>query len=253
MASQSPTASRQRILMIDDSAFDRCLVADLLMDQAYDLAIAADAEQGHRAALAQRPDLILLDVDMPGLDGYACCRMLKQDPATRDIPVIFLSGRSDPGDRIQGLSAGAVDFVGKPFHHGELQARIRIHLELVQRPPAPAPAAAAHADMDDVVVAAAKSFIEQHLARSPSLNEIASAAGTYREKLNESFRQRTGLTVFSFIRERRIERSQQLLRETRMGITDIADQIGFNSAANFATAFRERVGLTPSAFRQSLR
>lgn len=252
MASQHPLSQTQRILMIDDSAFDRCLVADLLMDQDYELLIAHDAEQGYSAAVTQLPDLILLDVSMPGQDGYACCRMLKQNPVTRDIPVIFLSGKTEPGDRIQGLKVGAVDFVSKPYHNGELQARIRIHLALVHRPKAPARAAAANLDMDEVVVTAAKLYIEQHLARNPSLDDIADAVGTNRGKLNETFRQRTGLTVFSFIRERRIERGQQLLRETKLGITDIAGQIGFNSAGNFATAFRERLGLTPSAFRLSL-
>ncbi|MGV7207951.1 helix-turn-helix domain-containing protein [Oxalobacteraceae bacterium A2-2] len=176
-------------------------------------------------------------------DGYTACRLLKAHPATQDIPIIFISSNDGDDDRILGLSIGGVDFVSKPFSAGELAARIQVHLGLVRRYDAAA---------DAVTVAAAKRLIVEHLADLPSLAEIARLVGTHREKLSQVFRQQTGATVFAYIREERIRRGEQLLRDTDMEVQDIAMLIGFQNAGNFATAFRARTGVTPSAFRQAL-
>ena len=93
-----------------------------------------------------------------------------------------------------------------------------------------------------VIVAAVKRLIADNLATLPGLAEIARSVGTYREKLSQIFREQTGMTVFAFIREARIRRGEELLRDTDMDVQDIALLIGFNNAGNFATAFRERTG-----------
>lgn len=102
------------------------------------------------------------------------------------------------------------------------------------------------------MVAAVKRLISEELAAPPCLGEIARKVGTYEKKLSQVFREQTGLTVFAFIREERIRRARQLLAETDLEIKDIADHIGFQSAANFATAFREHLGMTPSVYRQAM-
>lgn len=252
MASQFRPPSVTKILMIDDSAFEQCQVADMMLDLPYQLALAANGKLGYELALSDRPDLILLDLQMPVMDGYSCCRLLKANPLTRDIPVIFLSGSDSPEDRVQGLEIGGADFVSKPFHAGELLARIRVHLELSRRQHQPYIETPAKACGDEVLVDAAKSHIENSLGDLPSLDDIAKAIGTYREKLSDIFRKRTGQTVFEFARDCRINRSLHLLRETGMDVRDIAAQVGFTSSANFATAFRAKTGSTPSAFRRSL-
>lgn len=239
------------ILMIDDSAFEQCQVADMLLDLPYRLTLASNGKLGYELALNDRPDLILLDRCMPVMDGDSCCRMLKANPATRDIPVIFLSASDSPEERVRGFVIGAADFVSKPFHPGELMARIRLHLELSRRQHAPYLEPAASACSDDVLVEAAKNHIANCLSDLPSLDDIARAVGTYREKLSDIFRQRTGQSVFEFARDCRIDRSARLLRETAMEVRDIAAQVGFTSSANFATAFRAKTGSTPSAFRRS--
>ncbi|MBZ2209522.1 response regulator transcription factor [Massilia soli] len=240
-----------KILMIDDSAFEQCRVADMLLDLPYQLSLAGNGKIGYELALSDRPDLILLDRRMPVMDGDSCCRMLKANPATRDIPVIFLSGSDSPEERAQGLQIGAADFVSKPFYPGELLARIRIHLELARYQHTAPVEQAASACSDEVLVEAAKNHIASCLSDLPSLDDIARAVGTYREKLSDIFRQRTGQSVFEFARDCRINRSAQLLRETAMDVRDIATQVGFTSSANFATAFRAKTGSTPSAFRRS--
>ncbi|MYN11086.1 response regulator transcription factor [Pseudoduganella aquatica] len=245
-------ANVRSILIVDDSAFEQRMLVDLLSELPYRVSVAFNGMQGYQLALANQPDLILLDVRMPNMDGYTCCRLLKANPATYDIPVIFLSGADAAEDRIMGLSIGGVDYVAKPFTPGELAARIHVHLNLMRRTRAEpgAPESAAPADPDAVIVNAAKRLISDNLAALPSLSEIARSVGTYREKLSQLFREQTGMTVFAFIREERIARGVQLLRDTEIDVQDIALLIGFNNAGNFATAFRERMGVTPSAYRQ---
>lgn len=150
-----------------------------------------------------------------------------------------------------GLQLGGVDFVSKPFTPGELAARIHVHLNLMKRPPVAA-AETAPLDTDSVIVNAAKRLIYDNLAALPGLAEIAASVGTYREKLNQLFRTHTGMTVFAYIREARIQRGMHLLRDTDMDVQDIALLLGFANAGNFATAFRERMGTTPSSYRTSI-
>jgi DNA-binding response OmpR family regulator len=252
-------ANVRSILIVDDSAFEQRMLVDLLSELPYRVSVAFNGMQGYQLALANQPDLILLDVRMPNMDGYTCCRLLKANPATYNIPVIFLSGADAAEDRIMGLSIGGVDYVAKPFTPGELAARIHVHLNLMRRTrgdAAPAvegatPLPAPPPNPDAVIVNAAKRLISDNLAALPSLAEIARSVGTYREKLSQLFREQTGMTVFAFIREERIARGVQLLRETDIDVQDIALLIGFNNAGNFATAFRERMGVTPSAYRQA--
>jgi DNA-binding response OmpR family regulator len=254
---------QRKILIVDDSAFEQRMLVDLLSELPYKVSVAFNGLQGYQLALAQHPDLILLDVRMPNMDGYAACRLLKANPATQDIPVIFLSGADAAEERIMGLSIGGVDYVSKPFSPGELAARIQVHLNLARRqhPPRGAADAAdavaqvraeADTDPDAVIVSAVKRLIVDNLATLPGLAEIARSVGTYREKLSQVFRERTGMTVFGFIREERIRRGEELLKDTDIDVQDIALLIGFNNAGNFATAFRERMGVTPSAYRQAI-
>jgi CheY-like chemotaxis protein len=241
-------ATVRDILIVEDSAFEQRMLVDLLSDMPYRVSVAFNGAEGYRLAQASPPDLILLDVRMPDMDGYACCRLLKANPATRDIPVIFVSGTESVEDRVLGLSIGGVDFVSKPFTPAELAARIHVHLNLMRRPE-PAPRADTPADPDAVTVQAAMRLIGENLGDLPRLSDIARSVGTYREKLSALFREQTGTTVFAFIREERIARGMQLLRETDFDVQHIARLVGFRSAANFATAFRARTGTTPSAYR----
>lgn len=244
-------AQVRNILIVDDSAFEQRMLVDLLSELPYRVSVAFNGEQGYQLAIAGLPDLILLDVRMPNMDGYTCCRLLKANPATRDIPIIFLSGTEAVEDRITGLQIGGVDFVSKPFTPGELAARIHVHLNLMKRPPQEA-MEAEPADTESVIVNAAKRLIYDNLSALPGLAEIAASVGTYREKLNQLFRIHTGMTVFAYIREARIERAAHLLRDTDMEVQDIALLLGFANAGNFATAFRERMGSTPSSYRATI-
>jgi sigma-B regulation protein RsbU (phosphoserine phosphatase) len=124
------SASRAKILIVDDEPANINIIAGLLKAD-HGLMVARAGEQALKAAHVQPPpDLILLDIMMPGMDGYEVCRRLKADPATRDIPVIFISAMGETQDETKGLDLGAVDYIVKPISAPILQARVRTHLAL---------------------------------------------------------------------------------------------------------------------------
>ena len=118
----------QRVLLIDDSPDVHVLVGARLKGEALALQHANGGREGLDAAFSTQPDLILLDVEMPDLDGFEVCRRLKADACTSAIPVIFLSGACSTEEKIRGLDLGAADYVAKPFDPAELRARVRVSL-----------------------------------------------------------------------------------------------------------------------------
>jgi diguanylate cyclase (GGDEF)-like protein len=113
-----------RILVAEDSLVVRTLVCDQLEDEGYEVAEAVDGESALTQCALIQPDAILLDIEMPGLDGHQVLARLKSDPALSDIPVVFLTGRTGMNDMVAGLRAGAHDYLKKPFEPAELIARI---------------------------------------------------------------------------------------------------------------------------------
>ena len=114
-----------RILVVDDEPGNTALVSRLMNGLGYEVAVATNGDAALEAVRRVSPDVILLDVNMPGLDGFEVCRRLKRDVATRLIPVVLLTGLAAIEDRVRGIDAGADDFLTKPFAIAELQARVR--------------------------------------------------------------------------------------------------------------------------------
>ena len=119
-----------RILIVDDVPLNVAVIAATLKSEYATEGASSGPQALEIARSARPPDLILLDVMMPGMDGYEVCRRLKADPATRDIPVIFLTNSDDIKDVVSGLDVGAVDYIAKPAEASILKARIRTHLRL---------------------------------------------------------------------------------------------------------------------------
>jgi signal transduction histidine kinase len=118
------------ILVVDDTATNLEFVSEVLTDAGFEVAIAVDGKMALKQVQYRLPDLILLDVMMPGIDGFETCKKFKQNPVTCDIPIIFMTANSDTDSKVEGLSIGAVDYITKPFHEKELLARIKTHLQL---------------------------------------------------------------------------------------------------------------------------
>ena len=126
LASEStPEARRSRVLIADDRESIRSLFHRLLSADGHDVVLAPDGASALAAVHRHRPDVVLLDVAMPLVDGLEVCRQLKADPATRLTPVVLVSGQTELTDRINGIEAGADDYLSKPVHPHELRARVR--------------------------------------------------------------------------------------------------------------------------------
>jgi signal transduction histidine kinase len=125
-----PDERKPVILIVDDEANNLAVVRDCLSGYNYTVLMAEDGESAITRADYARPDLILLDIMMGGIDGYETCQRLKAQESTKDIPVIFMSALAETGHKVHGLAAGAVDYVTKPFHQEELLARVGVHLSI---------------------------------------------------------------------------------------------------------------------------
>jgi DNA-binding response OmpR family regulator len=123
---------QRKILVIDDSKTNLILLKAHLNNMGLVALLADNALEGISIAIDQKPDIILLDVMMPEIDGFETCRRLKADNRTSSIPVIFVSAKDQSEDKISGLKLGAIDYVTKPFNKGELQARIGIVLQMME-------------------------------------------------------------------------------------------------------------------------
>lgn len=241
--------SDTHILLVDNQPDELRLLIEALRTTRCRISVAFDGAQAWHRAQASRPDLIVMDVRMPRMDGFAACRLLAAHPDTREIPIIFLTGANDLDERLEGLSIGGVDYVIKPYDPAEVVARIRIHLKrTVRNRPDDLPKL--NSATDGPLVRAAIQHLTAHLRSPPTLENLAQLLGTHEKRLSKAFRETLGQTVFEYLREKRLERSKRLLIETSLTIAAIAEEIGFASAANFATAFRERHGETPSGYRR---
>ncbi len=120
----------EKIFIVDDNLVNRKLLTAILKKEGYDLLEAEDGEEAIELAFREMPDLILLDIMMPKKDGYEVCVELKGDDRTANIPIIFLSAKTQTEDKIKGLDLGGADYVTKPFDRGEVLARVKAQLKI---------------------------------------------------------------------------------------------------------------------------
>jgi DNA-binding response OmpR family regulator len=118
------------VLIVDDNAMTVQIIMGYLKGLGYDTLGAQSGEEALKCSVASQPDLILLDILMPGLDGFETCRRLKSNPATKDIPVIFMTALTEMSDKITAFEAGGVDYITKPHHYAEIVARVNAHLTI---------------------------------------------------------------------------------------------------------------------------
>jgi DNA-binding response OmpR family regulator len=137
------------VLLVEDERDIAELVRFQLEKEGVRCVVASDGATGVRLARTERPDLVILDLMLPALDGLEVCRQLRRDPATQRLPIIILTARAEEVDRIVGLELGADDYVAKPFSPRELAARVRAVLRRVHEPSATAPRTAGALRLDE--------------------------------------------------------------------------------------------------------
>ena len=121
-----------KILVVDDVEINRIVLEEIIKEMGYDVVSAESGEMALEMIRESMPQLLLTDISMPGMTGYELCRIVKGDRKTRDIPVVFISGFSDPKDIVEGFSLGGADYITKPFISEVVQARVGVHLRLNQ-------------------------------------------------------------------------------------------------------------------------
>jgi signal transduction histidine kinase/ligand-binding sensor domain-containing protein/DNA-binding response OmpR family regulator len=257
---------RTTVLVVEDNPEVRAYIRRHL-EPDYRVMEAADGAEGLAIARQLVPDLVVSDVMMPGLDGNALFRSLREDPELELVPVVLLTAKASAESRIQGLRDGVDDYLVKPFDPRELKARvgnlIASRKRLLERLGSAAPAAAAPprplktlrvsevqvSAADEVFLARVQGIIEQRLGDSElSVEALADAAGCDRSYLLRKLRALTGETPSGLIRSLRLQRAEQLLRASAGTVSEIAYGVGFKSVAHFSNAFQEKYGERPSAF-----
>ncbi|GAB2540851.1 two-component regulator propeller domain-containing protein [Spirosoma aerophilum] len=217
---------------------------------------ASNGRAGVEAAIANGPDFIISDVLMPELNGYELCRQLKTNPVTSHIPILLLTAKVSAESRIEGLTAGADDYLSKPFQIDELRGRVRNRLshqqqarqyyrtQLLGEGYLPLASEAPEDDFMNRIYA----LLENHLDDSTfGVEPLASAIGMSRMHLNRKVKAMTGLTPNELIRVVRLKRAAELLL-TGVSISEVADRVGFDTPAYFSKVFKEHYLMTPSDY-----
>ena len=211
---------------------------------------------GVSAALADGPDIIVSDVLMPEMDGYELCRQLKGNPITNHIPIILLTAKASVDSRLEGLMAGADDYLAKPFQVDELRGRVRNRLELQARTRQHIRTQLLGAgnlpttskDPQDEFMNRIYSLLEERLDDTTfGVEPLAMAMNMSRMHLNRKVKVMTGLTPIELIRVIRLRKGAELLL-SGMSVSETADRVGFDTAAYFSKVFKEQYHLTPSDY-----
>jgi DNA-binding response OmpR family regulator len=249
-----------RILLVDDQPASVGLLLAYLKDRDIDLLVAQNGHDALRIAAEGRPDLILLDVMMPGTDGFSVCSSLKAAACTAEIPVIFLSAAMDTEDKLRGFAAGGADYITKPFSEQEVLARVFVQLgdrsrlealnsETVGERIGDAPSASS-ARRDRRMFSQAVAILTRQLTQPPSSIELARRVGTNQQRLTRIFRDQVGMSAYEYLQQLRLERGRGLLQDTDLQVQLIADRVGYRNAGDFTRAFRRHFGVTPRRYRQ---
>ena len=253
------TTSKPLVLVVEDNEDLRAQVVNYLSGD-YQVLSTENGRLGWEQALAQVPDLIVSDVMMPELDGYALLERLKNDDRTSHIPVILLTARSASESRMQGLQLGADDYLVKPFSFAELRLRIgnglrtrqqeqKRFLAQLEPPPARLPT--------EPVLNREEAFV--HRLRQAILIELdndaldvdwlAEQAQMSRTQLNRKLSALTGLSPNRFIQRIRLERGAELLQTGTLNVAEVAYEIGYQSPSHFAKVFQEHFGHPPAKLK----
>ena len=248
----SEGSEKPLLLIIEDNVDVRNYIVEIL-ESDYKLIQADDGEEGIEQAFKNIPDIIISDVMMPQKDGYQVCSKLKQDPVTNHIPVILLTAKANPEDKIQGLEYQADDYITKPFIPKELLVRVqnlidsrkklreKYQRELILKPGEINAVSADEKFIDRLVKATEKHIGDEKFG----VEELASEAGMSRSQLHRKMMVLIGQPPNHFIRTYRLTRAMELLKKQVATASEIAYQVGFNSPSYFTKCFREAFGYPP--------
>ncbi|MEN8447360.1 MAG: helix-turn-helix domain-containing protein [Cyanobacteria bacterium J06555_13] len=253
------------VLVVDDNPNNLSVAFDSLAETGATVIIARSGQSGLKRAKYVQPDLILLDVLMPEMDGFEVCRQLKMNRATQSIPVIFMSALTDTVNKVKGLRSGGVDYVTKPFQIEELLARMTNHLntgkfiqkiqarnqslERLVMDCAVPETVACQDDFPQSKLQQAIGYIQAHLEENITLDAIATELDMSQFHFCRWFKQSTGTSPYQFVIQQRVERAKALLRRRELSPAEVALECGFNSQSHLIHHFKKQIGMTPKQYQ----
>lgn len=221
------------------------------------ISFALNAQQGLARCQSLRPDIVLSEYELPSLRGDMFMRMLRANPLTAAIPVLFLSSVACAESQLQALRSGARDFIFNKTDEKLVVERLRLHLNLreadreKERGQESDNIIRREEDLPrNLMVEAVQQYIRDNLSEPLSAEYLAALFGASERRLNDEFKQTTGLTVHDFVRSTRMRYAMSLLSQTDLAVTSVAAESGYINPANFATAFRQYSGFSPSTYRR---
>ncbi|GAB3499777.1 hypothetical protein GCM10027341_23780 [Spirosoma knui] len=259
------------ILIIEDNDDVRAFIRSSLSGiDPYRIIEAANGETGLQLAQQQVPDLIITDLMMPKMDGYAVCKRIKQDERTSHIPVIMLTARADVDSKLEGLETGADTYLSKPFSQRELVAHltnlIALRRQLQQRYSQTTLGQAMHnqykgwptsypslPSMEQVFLDRVRTAIDEHLDdEGYSVERLSDDIGLSRTQLHRKLKALTNEAPGDLIRLLRLQRAHELLSASVGTVAEVAYSVGFGNPANFSTSFSRHFGYAPSEVRSKM-
>lgn len=244
------------LLIVDDEVEMRDYIASILAGK-YQIIYASNGKDGFDMAITQIPDLIILDVVMPIMDGFQTSNLLKSDQLTSHIPVIMLTAQNEPESKLKALQSKIDAFLTKPFYEDELLLRvenlIQRHEMLKQR----------YANLEeqnevktnvvnDAMLNQLTKYIESELSNSDlEVTEICKALHISRTQLHRKLKSLTGLSATQFVRNVRLKKAKLQLKNTDLNITEVAYDCGFKTLSYFTRIFSKETGQSPTEYRNA--
>jgi len=252
---EEEAGDRPCVLVVEDHADLRAYLR-LHLARRYEVVEAEDGAAGLALARSHRPALVISDVMMPGMDGYALCEALKSDPDLSATPVILLTAKAAEESELQGLAARADDYIAKPFRMGALLARaenlIEIRAALQQRYSKTirvAPSEVAVDSADAVFLKRVQEYVEEQMGDSTfGVERLAEEVGLSPRQLQRRMRALTRLSAAGYIRMMRLQRAADLLTQRVGTVSEVAYRVGFRNVDHFSKLFRQTFGSPPSAY-----
>lgn len=253
-AAETPAADAPCVLLVDDNAAMRSYVRDVLASR-YQVIEASNGTEGIAMALETLPDLIISDVMMEGMDGFEMCRVIRENPATQRLPIILLTARADDESTIEGIEAGADDYILKPFAPAQLRARVENLIDLRRALSRPSLLALDPVDVvseDERFLKQVKSKIEENIGNVVfGVEWLAGDVSLSTRQLQRRIRALTGLSAANLIRMMRMQRAIQLLEARSGSVAHVATAVGFRDVSHFSKVFKQAFGVAPSDYTKS--
>ena len=254
--------TKYKLLVVEDHA-DIRLYLRVLFSSTYNIIMAENGEEGVRMARKEIPDLVITDVMMPVMNGFECCRILKEDLKTCHIPIILLTALTDDENIVKGIELGADDYILKPFNPEILRTKVkrliksrtelkRIYTKLLM----PSITVNGSQEENTETIIIEDPFITQILnivnenLQNPEFNvkKLAEMLNMSQPTLYRKVKQLTNFTIIELVRGVRLKRSAELLRSRKYNVQEVAEMVGYNDIPTFRKHFVDFYGTTPSTF-----